>query len=123
MNSTTKLHRTLNRLQQEHRKLLKYLTGKHELAIGSVSKMRRRCGNPRCHCRQGKGHLQVIFLFNDSRRCRRCKLIRRADENRMLQAANRYRQTRSHLRKLRAIQNRQRQILLALINKRGIRYT
>ncbi len=112
----------MSRLQRERSRLIRLLTSGHELAIGSVSRVRRKCGNPRCGCQGGQGHPQTIFLFKDQLGQRRCKLIRRADEARMQKAGDRYRRWRKALIRLRAIENRQRQILVAKIKKKAIRY-
>jgi len=78
--------------------------------------------NPRCGCLSGQGHPQTIFLFKDDQGRRRCKLVRRADEVRMHKAGDRYRKWRKALNRLRAIEKRQRQILLAEIKKKAIFY-
>lgn len=112
----------MSRLQRERSRLIRLLTSDHELAIGSVARVRRKCGNPRCGCLGGQGHLQTIFLFKDDRGRRRCKLIRRADEARIQKAGDRYRRWRKALTRLRAIENRQRRIFVAEIKKKAIRY-
>jgi len=112
----------LSRLQRERSRLIRLLTSRRELAVGSVARVRRKCGNPRCGCLGGHGHPQTIFLFKDAQGQRRCKLIRRADEARMHKAGDRYRRWRKALIRLRAIENRQRQILVAEIKKKAIFY-
>jgi hypothetical protein len=112
----------MSRLQRERRRLIRLLTSSHELAVGSVARVRRKCGNPRCGCLAGQGHPQTIFLYTDDQGRRRCKLIRRADEAWMHKAGDRYRKWRKALNRLRAIENRQRQILLAEIKGRAIFY-
>ena len=90
--SRTKLLASLHLLHQERRHLIRRLKREHELAIGTVSTVRRKCGNPSCHCVDGPGHPQTLFLFKEKKLGRRrCKLIRRADETRMLKAGDRYR--------------------------------
>jgi len=81
----------MSRLHRERRRLIRLLESDQELAVGSVSTVSRKCGNPRCRCVAGPGHLQTLFLYKDGKK-RRCKLVRRADEKRMLQASERYRQ-------------------------------
>jgi hypothetical protein len=112
----------MSRLQRERRGLIRLLTSSHELAVGSVARVRRKCGNPRCGCLAGLGHPQTIFLFKDDQGRRRCKMIRRADEVRMHKAGDRYRKWRKALTRLRAIENRQRQIMLAEIKNKAILY-
>lgn len=113
----------LRKLQEERRRLLRRLTQKHELAMGTVSSIRRKCGNPNCHCAKGPGHPQVLFLFNDLETGqRRCKYIRKEDESRMLRAGKRYREFREAMKRLRAIDNQEKQILMALAKKKAIHY-
>ena len=112
----------LRRLQQERGCLIRSLSRAEELAVGSVSRVHRKCGNARCRCAEGKGHPQVIFLFKGEQGRRRCKLIRRADEKRMLKAGDRYRLFRADLKRLCAIENQIRQILVAIMEERAILY-
>ena len=121
--SRTKLLAFFQNLQQERRRLLRHLTQEHEIAMGSVSGVNRTCGNPRCHCAQGPGHPQVLFLFTDKKTGqRKCKLIRRADESRMLRAGKRYKKFREDMMRLRAIDKEEKQILMALAEGRAIHY-
>lgn len=119
--SRTKLLDSLRQLQRVRRRLLRRLTQDHELAVGSVSLVRRKCGNPSCHCAHGPGHLQTLFLFKDNGQ-RRCKLVRRADEARLHQAGKRYRVFREDIKQLRAIDRREKEILMALRDLRAIHY-
>ena len=120
--SRTKLLASLRQLQKKRRLLLRILTQEHELAVGSVSTVRGKCGKPNCRCAHGEGHPQVVFLFRGDDRRRRCKLIRQNDAKRMLLAGDRYRKCRQALKQLRAIQKEEEQILMALINERAIEY-
>jgi len=113
----------LRQLHQERRRRLRRLTRDHALAIGTVARVHRKCGHPRCHCRTGLGHPQTLFLFKDPRvGRRRCKLVRRADEARLQQAGERYREFRADLQRLRAIDREEKRILMALAEGRAIDY-
>ena len=121
--SRTKLLDSLHKLHQERRRLIRRLTREHDLAIGTVSVVNRKCGNPRCHCVEGTGHPQTLFLFKDQKSGqRKCKLVRRADEAWMLQAGERYREFREDLKRLRAIDLEEKRILMALAEGRAIHY-
>ncbi len=120
--SREKMLATLSQLQKERRRLLRRLTREHELAVGTVSNVRRKCGNPHCHCARGGGHLQTLFLFKDEDGRRRCKLVRRADEERMHRAGKWYREFREDLKRLRAIDRREKEILMALRDQRALSY-
>ena len=121
--SIEKLRDSLRRSQKERRRLLARLTKEQELAVGTVSEVYRKCGNPRCHCADGLGHRQILFLFNDEKEGRRrCKLVRRADEKRLIRAGEAYRQFRGDLQQLRAIEQEEKRILMAILRARAIRY-
>lgn len=112
----------LRELQTERRRLLRRLMQDSELAVGTVSVVHRKCGNPRCHCANGDGHPQTLFLFAGDDGRRRCKLVRRADESRLLAAGRRYRAFREGLKRLRAIDRREKEILMALRDRRALSY-
>lgn len=113
----------LRQIHQERRHLIRRLKREHELAIGTVSVVERKCGNPTCHCADGPGHPQTLFLFKDDKGGpRRCKLVRRADEARLLRAGERYRVFRKDMKRLRAIDREEKQIFVALAEGRAIRY-
>ena len=121
--SRTKLLAALRQLHQERRRRLRRLTREHPLAIGTVTQVHRKCGRPHCHCLTGLGHPQVLFLFKDPRQGRRrCKLVRRADESRLREAGQRYRDFRMDLQRLRAIDREEKRILVALGETRAIHY-
>jgi hypothetical protein len=121
--SRTKLFAALHQLHQERRRLVHRLKREREFAIGTVSVVNRKCGNPNCRCVEGPGHPQTLFLFKDEKTGRRkCKLVRRADEARMLRAGEHYRQFRDDMKKLRAIDLEEKRILMALAEERAIHY-
>ena len=122
MKSRPKLTQELTALQQKRRRLVRRMLRQDDLAVGTVSVVRRKCGKPNCRCTQGHGHTQVLFLFRDEDGRRHCKLIRRADESRMLRAGERYRQFREDMRQLRAIAQREKEILMAIRDLRSIEY-
>jgi hypothetical protein len=114
---------SLRKIHQERRRLIRRLTRKDELAMGTVSVVRRKCGNPTCRCAEGPGHPQTLFLFQDPKEHRRrCKLVRRADEARMMRAGERYREFRQDLKQLRALDRQEKRILMALAEGRAVRY-
>ena len=120
--STSRLVASLKRLQRQRVHLLGYLSQEHERAVGTVSAVRRKCGKSGCHCVDGPGHLQTQCLFNDHKGRRRCKLVRRADEGRLQLAGRRYREFREKLQQLRAIDQREKEILVALRDARALNY-
>ena len=121
--SRTKSLAALQQLHQERRRLVDRLKREREFAIGTVSVVNRKCGNPNCHCAQGPGHPQTLFLFKDQKAGRRkCKLVRRADEARMLRAGEHYREFRDGMKRLRAIDLEEKRILMAFAEERAVHY-
>jgi len=120
--SSTKLRASLRQLQLERSRQLKRLMAADQLAIGSVSVVQRKCGKPNCHCAQGGGHDQTLFLYRGEDGRRRCKLIRQADSDRMLGAGDRYREFRAGLRELREINKREQDMLETLMRQHAIQY-
>ena len=120
--STEKLREDLQALEKRRRRILRRLMGTEEMAVGTVSWVRRRCGRTGCHCARGGGHRQMQFLFKDASGRRRCKLIRKADQGRLAQASKRYADFRAGLRELKAIEKREARILVALREARGLTY-
>lgn len=121
--SRTDLLNSLRDLQTRRRRLIRRLSREKKMAVGTVSTVLRKCGNPQCHCADGPRHPQTLFLFKDpNQKRRRCKLVRRADEAWMLQAGANYREFRQDMKELRAIDTDEKQILMALAQLRAVRY-
>ena len=112
----------LEAFQRERKSLLRRLTVPIPYAVGSVSIVHRKCGQPTCHCINEGGHLQTLFLFRRSNQNRRCKLVRKADADRLLKAGQNYRNFRYGLRRLRAIHFEEKKILMAILRVRAIIY-
>jgi len=120
--SSTRLHGSLRRLHDERSRLLRLLRRGDELAIGTVSVVRRKCGKSSCHCAEGAGHPQNLFLFKGDDGRRHCKLVRRQHEDRLQRASRSYREFRDALRRLRAINQREERVLVALMKGRALHY-
>ena len=120
--STKKLVEDLRALEKRRRRILRLLMKTEELAVGTVSWVKRKCGRAGCHCAHGEGHRQMHFLFKDAGGRRRCKLIRKADQVRLSLAGARYAAFRTGRRELKAIEKRETEILVALKEVRGLTY-
>jgi len=120
--SITSLHKKLLELHASRRRLMNKLTSSSELAVGTVSVVERKCGKAACHCATGQRHPQVTFVFTDSDGIRRCKLVRRADESRLLKANKRYQDFKDTLRQLHATNLKEKRILLAVRDQRSLIY-
>ena len=120
--SSSRHRTTLRQLHQARVRLLRLLGQVEELAIGTVSVVRRKCGKSGCHCAQDAGHPQTLFLYRGADGRRHCKLVRRRDEERLLRASRRYRAVRVAFRELRAINQREERILVAQMKVRALKY-
>lgn len=119
--STGKLRASLKALEQRRGRLLEGFLRDEQLAVGTVSEVRARCGKPGCWCAQEKGHPQMRLLYADDG-TRRCKLVRKADAERIRKAGERYRRLKRAHRELRVLNSRELRLLRELIRKRAIRY-
>jgi len=90
--------------------------------MGSVYTTYQRCGNPTCHCAQGRGHLKTLLVYRIQGR-RVCKLVRKADVSWVREAAERYRAFRKLLRELRALDREEVDLFEDLARRRAIEYT
>lgn len=120
--SSTNLRASLRQLGLQRSLLLRRLAAVQEVAVGSVSVVARKCGKPNCHCAQGGGHNQTLFLFRGEDGRRHCKLIRQADSQKFLSAGDRYREFRAGLKELKAINERERRILETLMERQALHY-
>jgi len=113
--------RQLETLHRRREELMAVLLTGEEFAVGTVSWVMRRCGNPNCRCAKTPTHRQMQFLFTEDGR-RRCKLVRRSDEARVMAAGERYRQFRQALRELRNLNSDELAILRSYRDERGLTY-
>ena len=109
-------------LEAKRAELIELMIADREYAVGSVSVVRRKCGKSNCHCAEGEGHLQTLFLFKGDEEKRVCKLVRNDDTPYMLEAGANYRAFKVRLRELRATQKRVEENLLAILKRRAVSY-
>ena len=116
------LQEKLQKLHKHRLRLIQRMLREQELAIGSVSIVKRKCGKPNCHCAQGEGHPQTLFLFRGDDGRRHCKLIRQSDSQQWLKAGDSYRRFQHNLKQLRTINKEEERILMALRELKAIYY-
>src|SRR5438046_2591514 len=120
--STQKSRVAVDSLERRRRGLLELLLGEEEIVLGTVSAVQARCGKPGCRCARGaEGHPQVRLLYADGGR-RRCKLVRKEDEERIQNAGDRYRRLKAALRDLATLDSKELRLLRDVLRKRGLRY-
>ena len=74
MASRAKLRRQLERLLDEHRRLLEAAFDRTPLWRGLVHEARRRCGKPTCRCARGEFHVSTVFSDRSGERQRNLSL-------------------------------------------------
>jgi len=120
--SIRKLVDLVHDLESRRDEMIEFMLGEREYAIGSVSVVRRKCGKANCHCADGQGHPQTLYLFKGTDDRRVCKLVRNDDADYMTEVGENYRAFRARLRELRATQKLVEQNLLAILQRRAVTY-
>jgi hypothetical protein len=100
---------------------LREILGRQPVVIGNVYDVRRRCGNPSCHCAKKPTHLQTLLIYVDKGR-RRCRFVRQKDAAWVKRAWQRYGSLRKALKEYRAINYKELGILRVQIRLRGLRF-
>jgi hypothetical protein len=103
MASRAKLRRQLDRLLEEHRRLLEVAFDRAPLWRGSVHEARRRCGKPTCRCTRGELHVSTVFSDRSGEKQRNLTLKGKALE-RFRKMTEAYRHVRRHRARAVAVQ-------------------
>jgi hypothetical protein len=114
--------KTISDLHRKRKAVLSVLLKGEELAIGTVSIVKRRCGNPYCHCATEPMHEQAIFVFTDKKGKRRCQHVRREDEERLTKGYRKYQEFKNALRKLKHLNSEELELLRAFADTRALVY-
>lgn len=120
--SIKKIADLVRELEVKRTELIEHMLTERHYAVGSVSLVRRKCGKPNCHCAEGEGHSQTLFLFKGEGGRRICKLVRNDDADYMAEVGDNYREFRARLRELRAMQKRVEEKLMAILQRRAVTY-
>jgi len=115
----------LKKLSDLHRRrntVLSVLLKAEELALGTVSVVKRRCGNPYCHCAKKPAHEQTIFVFTDKTGRRRCRHVRREDEKRLAKGYENYLELKNALKQLKHLNTEECELLRAFADSRALVY-
>lgn len=114
--------RQLKALHKRRLVVLKLLLRQQPIVIGNVYDVLRRCGKASCHCAAKPCHRQTLLIYTEKGR-RRCRFVRRQDENRIKQAWLRYRECKKALRELRTLNNRETALLRVQVRLQDVRFT
>ena len=92
-----------------------------ELAVGTLRRTRRPCGNPRCgKCATGPSHEQVVLYYTTPEGRRTSAFVRQTEEARFEEAAGRYAAFRTTLRALKQHDLEELDLLGALKKSRAL---
>ena len=111
----------IRRRETRRARLLETLLEASPLLKGSLSRVMRTCGKPTCHCAKKPGH-PVWVLATRAGGLQRCQVVRNADVDAVRQWVAIYRDFRSALRQIEAIQKQQKALLHGVMEKRNLPY-
>jgi hypothetical protein len=121
MKDARALLKELKKLEKKRGALMDALLRTEELAVGTLRKARRPCGNPRCgKCAQGPSHEQVVLYYTSEKGRRTSRFVRRSEEARFEEASGRYHDFREVLRELKHLNLEELDLLGALRESRSI---
>ena len=113
--------RELNKLEKKRGMLMEALLKTEEMAVGTLRRAPRPCGNPRCgKCEKGPSHEQVVLYYSNEKGKRTSRFVRRSEEERFERAADSYREFRENLRDLKHLDSEEIELLGALKQSRSI---
>ena len=113
--------RKLQALEGRRAQLIERLSANEPLLVGSLSRVRRTCGKPTCHCTVAPAHEAWVLATNrDSRR--RCQVVRLADVQEVRERVANYKSFRKVLRELEAIDRDEKALLRGLMETRNMPY-
>ena len=111
----------LKDLEKQRQQVLAKLFETDELAVGTVLRSKRPCGNPRCkQCQAGPSHEQVVFSYTNEKGRRTSRFVRRAEEERFEAAADRYKEFREGLRELKHLESEFRRLCGVFMHARAL---
>ena len=121
MQESRSVLRKLKELEERRSELMDRLMRSDELAVGTLARAKRPCGNPRCgKCAQGPSHEQVVLYYTNEKGRRTSRFVRRSEEERFENAHGRYREFREAVRELKHLDSEEIDLLGALKQSRSI---
>ncbi len=121
MKKASTILKRLKDLEEQRQQVLAKLFKTDELAVGSLSRAKRPCGNARCkQCQQGPSHEQVVFHYTTEKGKQTSRFVRRAEEERFGTASDLYKEFRECLRELKHLETEFRQMCGAFMDARAL---
>ena len=113
--------RELRQLEKRRTKIMTELLVAEPFIKGSLSKVKRRCGKPTCHCAEAPAH-EVWVISSQQDQVRRSQVVRLADVEAVQRRIAIYKAFRVALKKLDATQIEQKALLRGLMEERNAIY-
>ncbi len=113
--------RKIRSLEERRARLLAAVCVDEPFLVGSLSLVKRTCGRPTCHCATKPAHEAWVLATTHEAR-RRCQVVRQADVEDICRRVASYRNFRTALRDLDAIEREQRTLLRGLMEGRNVPY-
>ncbi len=111
----------LEKLEKKRSELMERLMSSEEMAVGTLRRAPRPCGNPRCgKCAIGPSHEQVVLYYTNEKGQRTSRFVRRSEEERFEEAHGRYREFKDAVRELKHLDAEEMDFLGALKQSRSL---
>lgn len=121
MKESRAILRKLEKLEKKRGELMNKLMSSEEMAVGTLARAPRPCGNPRCgKCAISPSHEQVVLYYTTDEGKRTSRFVRRSEEVRFDEAHDRYREFREAVRELKHLDSEEIDLLGALKQSRSI---
>jgi len=121
MSKASQILKKLKELESKRRDLVDLLLKTDKLAVGTLRRAKRPCGNPRCRqCAEGPSHEQVVFYYKTTKGRQTSRFVRKDEEDRFEKASGHYKEFRAALRKLKHLNSEEFQLLGALQAARAL---
>ena len=124
MSSSKNLQKARDKLrstQTERKRLLSIFYHDEKLIAGSYAEVLIRCGKPTCHCYEHGGHFATRLSRWVNGKLK-TKIVRVADRGWVKSASDRYKAHKNALKKLRALQKDELEILNRIVKMKTIDY-
>lgn len=113
--------RQIRKLERERARIVEGLLAREPLIRGSLSLVKRTCGNKTCHCAKKPAH-EAWVLMSTLEGERRCQVVRQEDVEEVRGRVEIYRAFRAALRRLKAIETEQNALLRGILERRAELY-
>lgn len=119
--SFIELKEEVRRLSAKREQILEEFLATDPIIVGTISRVRRKCGKPNCYCVEEASHETVHLKTRDAGR-ERCQYVRKADIDDVVSKVGRYRRLRDLENELDDLHRRTRDVLTVIRAHRAETY-